>query len=570
MRRADTARVALAALLLQVGCGSPPAAPPAELVLRGGVVYAADAARTRAQALAVRGGAIVAMGSDAEVNTRIGAHTRVIDLGGAMVLPGFHDAHVHPLDAGRTLLGCALQDEDTLARLLDALARCARRNPEGWVVGRDFDLALFSEGNPRREVLDAVLPDRLVIVLASDGHNSWANTKALAEAGISAQTPDPPKGVIERDPETGEPSGTLRETAQALVTNRIPTPTPAEDVEALRAALREMNRRGITSFIDASVGETHWRAYQTLDRAGELGARVRTSLTYGVFALHQGADFERVLASRSQFASERLRTDSIKLFLDGVLEGETAALIDPYVGQGEHRGELNFETAALIDAVSRFDAQGLQVHMHAIGDAAVRAGLDAVEQARLRNGPSDNRHHIAHLQLIETTDLPRFAALDVAANFQALWAYPDAYILELNLPVVGRERVNRMYPIGSVQRAGGRIVGGSDWSVSSVNPLPAIETALRRSDPEDANASGVLNPAERVDLASMLDAYTRNGAWLMHQEGLVGSLAVGKRADLVVLERDLFAIPEHEIGEVEVLLTLLEGEILFEAPSLGR
>jgi predicted amidohydrolase YtcJ len=557
-------------LLLQVGCGSPPAAPPADLVLRGGVVYAADAARTRAQALAIRGAAIVAMGSDAEVNPRIGAHTRVIDLGGAMVLPGFHDAHVHPLDAGRALLGCALQDEDTLARLLDALGRCARHQPEGWLVGRDFDLALFPDGNPQREVLDAVLPDRLVIVLASDGHNSWVNTKALVEAGISAQTPDPPKGVIERDPETGEPSGTLRETAQELVTKRIPTPTPAEDVEALRAALREMNRRGITSFIDALVGETHWRAYQALDRAGELSARVRTSLTYGVFGLHPGADFERVLNSRSQFASERLRTDSVKLFLDGVLEGETAALLDPYVGQGEHRGELNFEPAALSDAVSRFDAQGLQVHMHAIGDAGVRAGLDAVEQARLRNGPRDNRHHIAHLQLIEPTDLPRFAALDVTANFQALWAYPDAYILELNLPVVGRARVDRMYPIASVQRAGGRIVGGSDWSVSSVNPLPAIETALRRSDAADPNASAVLNPAERVDLASMLDAYTRNGAWLMHQEALVGTLAVGKRADLVVLERDLFAIPEHEIGEVEVLLTLLDGEVLFESSSLGR
>jgi predicted amidohydrolase YtcJ len=534
-----------------------PAGParPADWVLRGGLVYTADARGTRARALAVRDGEIVAVGSEARVAPWLGPRTPVVEL------------------AGRTLRGCGLQQEDTLEKLLAALERCARRRPEGWLLGLDFDLGVFPDGSPRREVLDAILPDRPVLVLAMDGHNAWANSEALSRAGIDRETPDPPKGVIERDPATGEPSGTLRETAQSLVADLVPKPSPAEDVRALRRALRELSRLGVTSLIDASTGETDWRAYRWLAERGELTARVRACLTHGVFADHRGPDFERALAARASFASPRLRIDAVKLFLDGVLEGETAALLEPYLDVGEsrdgqNRGELNFEPEELERLVTRFDALGLQVHMHAIGDAGVRAGLDAVEAARARNGPRDNRHHIAHLQLVAASDLPRFAALDVTANFQSLWAYPDTWILELNLPVVGRERVNRMYPLGSLRAAGARIVGGSDWSVSSASPLLAIETAVRRQDPDDPQALEILNPGERVDLAFMLDAYTRNAAWLMHQEQQVGSLELGKRADLVVLSRDLFAIPADEIGEVEVLLTLLDGEAVHAHPAL--
>ncbi len=559
---------ALALLLagLLVGClgGRGEVAAPADLVLQNGGIYTADPAQPRAEALAIRDGQIVAVGRNADVAPWIGLRTRVVDLSGRLALPGFHDAHVHPLGAGHSMLGCPLQDEASVEALLSRVRSCAEASQGEWVIGDDFDLSLFADGNPQKSLLDAVVPDRPVLLRATDGHNWWLNSRGLERAGISAATPDPPKGVIERDPRTGEPSGVLRETAQDLVTPLLPVPTPAQDVRALRAALAEISRYGITSFIDASVGETEWRAYHSLDAAGELPARVRTSLTWGVFSEHPGADFERVLASRQQFASERVDTDSVKIFVDGVLEGETAALLEPYTGMGEHRGELNVEPEALADAVTRFDAMGLQVHMHAIGDRAVQAGLDAVAQARARNGPSDNRHHIAHLQLIGTDDIPRFAELEVAANFQSLWAYPDAWIMGIDLPVVGRERVERMYPIGSVQRAGGRIVGGSDWSVSSVNPLEAIETAILRED-ASGELPGVLNPAERVDLPTMLDAYTRQGAWLMHHDERVGSLEVGKRADLVVLARDLFEIPAAEIGEVPVLFTLLDGRVVYEA-----
>jgi hypothetical protein len=224
---------------------------------------------------------------------------------------------------------------------------------------------------------------------------------------------------------------------------------------------------------------------------------------------------------------------------------------------------IQIPVAELNAAVARFDAMGLQVHMHAIGDAATRAGLDAIEAARAKNGPSDSRPTIAHLQMIDPDDIPRFAALGVTANFTPLWAFPDDYIVKVNTPQVGAERVNRMYPIGSVHRAGGRIVGGSDWAVNTENPLPSIEVALTRQDPEGAGTD-VLNASERVDLATMIAAYTIDGAWLMHQEKETGSIETGKAADFVVLEKDLFKIPTDEIGGVRVDLTMLDGEVLYE------
>jgi predicted amidohydrolase YtcJ len=290
-----------------------------------------------------------------------------------------------------------------------------------------------------------------------------------------------------------------------------------------------------------------------------------TSLAYeSGFAKHYGEEWEQVLAGRNEFESERLNNDSVKLFLDGVLEGETAALIEPYLGMHGKTGDLILEPDVLNAAVTRFDAMGLQVHMHAIGDRAVRAGLDAIEAARKANGPGDNRHHISHLQMIHVDDIERFAELDTAANFQALWAWPDNWIMELNLPVLGEERVQGMYPIAGVARAGGRIVGGSDWNVSSPNPLDAIETAIHRHDPRIEDGP-VLNVNERVGLELMIDAYTINAAWLMHHEELTGSVELGKRADIVVLDRNLFEIPVTEISDARVVETLLDGQVIWSA-----
>jgi predicted amidohydrolase YtcJ len=571
MARRALVHAALSVAVVTSGCSGgekTPAPPPADLVLRNGGIYTVDAQRSWAQAAAIRDGAIVAVGDEASIAPYVGSTTRVVDLAGHIALPGLHDSHVHPIRGGLMLLGCSLDLLPSVEALVERVRECAARTQGEWVVGDNYDLSLFPEGNAHKSVLDAVVPDRPVYLRGSDGHSGWANSKALALAGIEADTPDPPKGVIERDPGTGEPSGTLRETATALIEAKIPKPTAMENAAALKAALREMASVGVTSFIDAWVSESQLQTYAAVAKEGVLSARVRTCLVHGVLGDHEGAEFDRVLASLDGYASERLDTHCIKIFLDGVLEGETAALLEPYVDSPDHRGELNLEPAALADAVSRFDAMGLQVHMHAIGDHAARAGLDAVAEARERNGERDRRHHIAHLQLVHPDDLPRFAQLGVTANFQALWAYPDTWITEINLPAVGKERVDRMYPIGSVMRAGGRIVGGSDWFVSSVNPWLAIETAVTRADAA-GEIEGVLNAGERVDLATMIAAYTIEGAWLAGREKENGSIETGKRADLVVLDRNVFEVPAEQIGDAEVVLTILDGEVIYERARSG-
>jgi predicted amidohydrolase YtcJ len=536
----------------------------ADLVIRNARIYTQNPAQPEASSIAILDGAIIAVGDDAATAAYIADSTRVIDAEQGMLLPGFHDAHVHPLSSGAALLGCSVSAATTEEAILQSLQDCAADAEDGWLVGLDFNLGLFPNGNPHKAALDALFPERPVYLSAADGHSAWVNSSALALAGITADTPNPPQGVIERDPATGEATGTLRETAQALVSQLLPESTPEEDLAALRAALQFMHSLGITSFIDAAVGEQHWRAYQSLAAAGELRARVRTSLTHGTFSQHPGEEFEAVLARRGDYAGERLDTDAVKLFVDGVLEGETAALVTPYLGDPPHSGEINFDLEELKDIVTRFDAMGLQVHVHAIGDLGVRTALDAFAAARERNGERDNRHHIAHLQLVHPDDFPRFAQLNVSTTFQALWAYPDSYITEINLPAVGAERVQRMYPVRSLQRAGARIVGGSDWSVSSVNPLDAIETALRRQDPDDL-VQGTLNAEEAVTLDTMLAAYTRDAAWVMHQDDVVGSIEVGKRADLVLLDRDLYRIPAEDINTTSVRMTLFDGEVVYQA-----
>jgi len=542
---------------------------PADLVMFNGGIYTVDTDHSWAQAAAIRDGVIMAVGDNSEIQAMIGPGTRTIDLAGNMALPGFHDAHVHPTMGGYALLGCDFVGLDTVEAIISKVTDCAGEDDQGWLEGHAFDLALFGHDGPHKSLLDAIDTERPIILWASDGHNAWANSSALELAGITAETMEPVLGVIERDPD-GSPSGTLRETAQELVRETLPELTLEKNVEALRTGIAHLNSMGITSYIDAWVGLENYQSYKAIDEAGELTARVVTSLAFeSGFAKHYGDEFEQVLASRDKYESERLNHDSIKLFLDGVLEGETAALLEPYVGMHGYRGELILSPEQLDAAVTRFDAMGLQVHMHAIGDRAVRSGLDALDAARKQNGATDNRHHISHLQMIHIDDIDRFDALDTTANFQADWAYPDQWIMELNLPVLGGERVQGMYPIGSVERAGGRIVGGSDWNVSSADPLEAIEIAVRRQDALE-DGGPVLNEGERVSLETMIDAYTINAAWLMHQEDSAGSIETGKRADFVVLDRNLFEIPASEINQVQVLLTLLDGEVVFEKEGTGH
>ena len=553
--------VSLIVLRLVAMTQAAPPPQPADVVFRRGAVYTVDAARSWAEAVAIRAGRIVYVGTDAGVVSWIGPQTRSVDLQGKMLLPGFHDSHVHLVGGGIELDECDLNGLATLDQVLAKVKEFAERHPEKkWIRGGGWPLTL-SGGNPHKELLDKIVADRPVILDAFDGHSSWVNSRALEIAGVTRETPDPPRGRIERDPKTGEPTGTLRESAARLVIVKTPPYSHEEFVRGLRRGLEMANRFGITSVQEAQVSDQHLNAFTELDRAGEL--TVRTVAAMRIDPAKGMSQIPQFVEWRTKYQGKRLRTTAVKIFQDGVIESRTAALLQPYLGSGlEERGWLNFEPEVLKPLAAELDRLGFQIHVHAIGDRAIQSSFDALEFAQARNGRRDSRHHLAHIQLFDPPDIARFRRLGVIANFQPYWAQADSYIVDMTLPVLGPERSRWLYPIRSVASTGAVIACGSDWSVSSMNPLDAIQVAVtRRGQLEKPGPAWI--PEEAVDLPLMLAGYTINGAYVNFEETETGSIEVGKAADLIVLDRNLFEIPAHEIHLAKVLVTLLDGKVVY-------
>ncbi len=559
-------RQLFAALLLGVfppGAGTAPAASPApaDLVFRHGAVYTVDAARSWAEAVAVSRGRIVFVGTDASAAAWIGPSTRVVDLTGRMLLPAFHDSHVHPVSGGMEALECDLHGLRSAEDVLAAIRAYAASHPVAeWIRGGGWELPNFPDGNPSKTLLDGVVPDRPALLDSGDGHSAWANSKALSIAGVTRSTPDPPHGRIERDA-SGEPTGTLREEAVDLVASHLPRRTAKDHEEGLRKGLQIANGFGLTSLEEASASKADLEAYAALDAAGALTARVSASITVDT---DKGvADLPRLKELRARYRGRRFHADGAKIFADGVIETRTAAVLEPYVGFGTDRGKTNLEPADFRALATALDREGFQIHVHAIGDRAVRDALDAIEAAQKANGVRDARHHIAHLELVDPADIPRFRRLGVLANFQPFWANGDAYITEMTEPELGPERSQWIYPIASVAAAGGVTVFGSDWSVSSMNPLDGIEVAITHREPADPGPPWL--PKERIDLPTAIGGYTIRGAYVDFTEKETGSIEVGKAADLIVLDHDLFEIPASEIHNTKVLWTLLDGKEVYRA-----
>jgi predicted amidohydrolase YtcJ len=539
----------------------------AALILEAASVVTMNPAQPQAEAVAIANGKIVYVGSGEGVRAFRGKDTRVIDLPGKMILPGFQDSHIHLVTGGMELAQCDLNGLRTREEIFARIKIYAAEHPEkAWIEGRGWDLPIFPDANPDKTDLDRLVPDRPAFLTAADGHSAWVNSRALKIAGITAKTADPENGRIERERGTGEPSGTIREAAQRLVSRHIPEPKAAEYVEGLRRGLALANRTGITSIIEADASDEILTAYQTLDRAEKLTVQVFASIH--VDPKKGTGQVTELVRKRESFAGPHLRSSAIKIFVDGVIESHTAALLEPYLDRPGDPGRALLEQGEFDRLAEALEKAGFQIHIHAIGDRAVRMSLDAFEAARKANGPLDLRHHIAHLELIDTADIPRFKALGVVANFQPLWAYPDLYITQLTEPILGPERSRRLYPIGSVLRSGAVIAGGSDWPVSSLNPLEAIQVAVTRRSPEDSGGAPWL-PDECIDLRAALAAYTVNGAYLSHREAEAGSIETGKSADVVVLDRNLLTISPFEIHNARVLLTLLEGKVVYRDPALA-
>ncbi len=541
-------------------------AKKADLILTGGAVYTMDAYRRWEESVAVADGKIIYVGSNVGVRDYQDGHTKIIDLKGKMVMPSFQDCHVHPITGGVERLQLDLSTFTTSAELLDAVKKYVKANSnQEWIVGGGWKLPVFPNANPSKRSLDKIESERPVYLESEDGHSCWVNSAALKIAGITRDSVDPPHGRIERDKKTGEPSGTLRENACELIGRHVPKPSLEKRLEALKTVQANFNKLGITAVQDACVSARELETYRQLDRQGALTLKVVAC--FFVDPLRGAEQVEDLVKLRSETASKNIRASSVKMFADGVIEAHTAAMLRPYMKSNGQTGALNFSPDKFALLAQALDREGFQIHIHAIGDQAVRVALNSLEAASEANGRRDSRHEIAHLQVIDPADRARFRKLGIIANFQPFWSQGDQYMKKLTEPVLGSARAQLQYPIASVYKTGAMIVGGSDWPVTSVNPLDAIEVAMTHRNPGDTKTP-VWNPGERVELPAILTAYTINAAYANWRELETGSIETGKSADLIVLDKNLFSIPPPEIHTTKVLLTLLDGREVYRDPAL--
>jgi predicted amidohydrolase YtcJ len=535
-----------------------------------------------AEALGIQGDRIIAVGRSEEIKELSSAGTREIDLRGRLTVPGFGDSHIHAVSGGLGILRCQLLGIKTRTETVAAVARYAASLPESaWVLGGGWSMEAFDGGVPGAADLDAVCRGRPAYLPNRDGHTAWVNSRALELAGIDAQTPDPPDGRVERDA-TGQPNGALHEGAMRLVGRLVPPPSAGELAQALTLAQDYLHRLGITSWQDAAVARSrngdltdNYSAYRQAAAAGTLTATVVGAIWWD--RDRQLNDQLPEIAGLRDFAGDGpFRATTVKMMLDGVCETFTAAMDEPYLltpeeqqarGCADHPAGIMFiDPDEVVGAVRALSADGYQVHFHALGDRAVRVALDALA-ALPPDERAARRHHLAHLQFIRPEDLDRFADLRAAANFQPLWACHSPQIDRLTIPYVGPEREGWIYRIGALHAKGVPLAFGSDWPVSSPDPLQAIHVAVnRRMSPRIGRAGTPETdtpflPQEAIPVGAALDAYTAGVAYVNHDD-TAGRLAEGFRADIAVLNQDLFKIPTLEIGDTSVDITIARGKVV--------
>lgn len=543
---------------------------PADLLFTNGPVFDPGSQSSRPDSIAVRGGVIVARGEEARALTGPGTHE--VDLREGLLVPGFQDAHLHAVFGGLELGQCDLTEITDQDALLDRIAAYAADNPHAaWITGAGWSLESFPGGLPTAAQLDRVVPDRPVLLHNRDHHGAWVNSRALDLAGITAATLDPADGRIERD-ERGKPTGMLQEGAIALVGRLVPELRRHDLDAALLRAQRLLHSLGITAWQDALVGTAmgmadNYEVYRDAAASGALTARVRGALWWD---RERGPEqIEGLLHRREQGRVGRFDPGTVKIMQDGIIENRTAALLDPYLSPNTiangcgcgaepsaERGLSFVDPDLLRDYVTRLDRHGFQVHFHALGDRAVREALDALQAARAANGASGNRHHLAHLQVVHPDDVQRFKPLGAVANIQPLWAAHEPQMDTLAIPVLGADRARWQYPFGDLMRCGATLAAGSDWPVSSADPIAGIHVAVNRAHPGTDKAPFL--PDQRLTLAEALTAYTAGSAWINHRDD-TGTLRVGNQADLVLLDRDPFAAPSDQIHQARVRATFVAG-----------
>jgi predicted amidohydrolase YtcJ len=557
-----------------------PSKPP-DLIITNARIYTVNPKQPWAEAVAIRDGRIAAVGAAHEVMILRGPRTRVLDARQHLVLPGFIDSHIHFIEGSLSLRQLRLDETGSIAEIQDVIRKHAASHPaqpgkDSWIVGRGWTYAEFgAEAMPHKKYIDEIVPDRPVLLEGFDGHTYWANGKALALAGITRTTPDPRNGKIVRD-QDGEPTGALQESAGDLVVRIVPRPSRQQRLTALREGMALANRVGLTRVIicgndTAGASDSEFAGlYDQLRRDGELTLRFKISKY-----IAPDADYghEYVLAEqlsrRFPEQNEWLEAGAVKMFLDGVIEGHTAAFLAPYADDPAQSGSLRWDPERYRSAVAGFDQRGIQIFTHAIGDRAVRLALDAYESAAQQNHTHDARHRVEHIETISAQDIPRFGSLKVIASFQPLHAYPDDDTLGPWLQHAGKERAARAWAWRDIAKSGGTLAFGSDWPVVTLNPWEGVQNAVTRQTREGKPEGGWI-PEQRISLAQAIEGYTLGAAIGGRREKWEGSIEPGKFADMIVLEQDLFAIDPHQIANTEVLLTIVGGKTVYESPAWAQ
>ena len=565
-RRISSSIVAALALSLAVALASAPI-PVADTIIARGKVYTGNSGQPWAEAVAIHDGKIIAVGDEATINKLRGPATKVIDAGGRLVLPGFVDCHIHFLGGSLSLGRVNLEGAKDAADIQQRLRDYAAKHPgKDWILGRGWNYAMFgAEALPNKKYLDELFPDRPVFLEGYDGHTYWANSKALALAGITSATPDPPNGAIVRDPKTHEATGALKESAHGLVARVVPKPSRGEKLAALRAGMKWANEHGLTRVHSAGGDFEQLDLYDELRHQGQQTLRFYIAYFLDPPKLRP-QDLEAIEASRKKFHDEWIDTDAVKMMVDGVVESHTAAMLEPYSDDPSVKGKLFWDPTNYTAAVTELDKRGLQLFTHAIGDYGVRTALDAYEYAEEANHTRDRRPRIEHIETVTAADIPRFGKLGVIASMQPLHSYPDADTLEIWARNAGPDRASRAWAWKSIASSGGHLAFGSDWPVVTLNPWEGLQTAVTRQTSEGKPDGGFV-PEQRLSVEETVRGYTLGAAYAGRREKTEGSIEPGKLADLIIVSQNIFEADPHHLAETKVLTTIVGGRVVYQAPT---
>jgi hypothetical protein len=537
----------------------------ADLVFINGFVYAVDSVNTKAEAVAIKDNTIIYVGDDDGVQKYIGDVTKVIDLNRKMVLPGFIDSHCHSISSYRYFFELNLYGLKTYDEIQITIKKYIEDHPDAkYIKGRGWSNTDFPKNGPDKKKLDEVVKDIPVSFSSEDGHSKWVNSKTLELTGINNSSNNPEGGIIERYSGTNEPNGTLRENAADLVYDIFPVYSVEELMKGLEKYQEMVSAFGITTihdaYLDAQSNETE--AFRTLEKNDKLRMRFRASLY--IDPEKSVEQIQSLIDERKKNSGELFQTNSAKIFVDGVVEGGTAYLKQTYQHQSKNYGELLWNIDSLSKMCSALDKEHFQIHVHSIGDAATSVTLDAFAFAEFQNGKRDSRNSVTHLQLVDKSDIKKFKELGVIALPQPYWFSKDDYYYNIQVPYLGQKRADEEYPMKSFFDEGVVVASSSDYPVTiPCNPLEAIQFGITRSEFNTTDPKEILWPEERVTLEQMIRSFTINGAYANFLEKETGSIEVGKKADLIVLDKNLFEIPVTEISKAKVLMTLFQGQEVF-------